>query len=127
PGHLAQLVQDLVGHLPVALDVVPLDLHVDGGGETEVQDLRHDVRGHEVEGDTGKLLGQAPAERAHVIGGGLMAFIQGDEDVGVGGAYEARAAVHVVDGAVGQADVVDDVVQLVGGGFPPRGPLHHLR
>src|SRR5262249_35204213 len=126
-GHLAQLVQDLVGNRPVALDVVSLDLHVNGGGETEVQDLGDDVRGHEIKGDAGELLGQTPAKSAHVIGGGAMAFLQGGEDVGGGGAGGGGAAVHVVDGAVRQADVVDDVVQLVGGDLPPDGPLHQIR
>src|SRR4029453_7993847 len=110
-GNPAKLVEDLVGDLPVALDVGPFDLHVDGRRKTEVQDLRHDVGGHEVEGNAGKLLGQPAAERAHVILGRSVTFLQRHQDVRVGGADEAGAAVHVVDGAVRETDVVDDVVQ----------------
>ena len=75
-GHVTQLGQDPVGHLPVALEVVALDLHVDRGGQAEVQDLGHDVGRQEVEGDPGELLGQARPQVAHVIRGGPVLFLR---------------------------------------------------
>ena len=44
-GHLANLVQYLVGDLPIALDVGSFDLNIDRRRQAEVQNLRDDIRG----------------------------------------------------------------------------------
>src|SRR5260221_350017 len=55
------------------------------------------------------------AKFKHVIGSGVMTFVQGGEDVGVTRADEAGSGVHVIDAAVGQADVVGDGVEFAAG------------
>ena len=39
-GNLAELAQQLIGHLQAGMYVVALYLHVDGSGQAEIQDLR---------------------------------------------------------------------------------------
>ena len=43
-GHLAQLAENVVGDLAIAGDVGSFQLHIDRGGQAEVEDLRDDVR-----------------------------------------------------------------------------------
>src|SRR5207248_3055378 len=125
-AHLPQLVQHLVGEATIALDVRPLDLDVDRYRQAEVDDLRHDVRGQEVEGDARKRRRQLLSERPDIVGGGAMVALQRDQDVRVGGADDAGGAVHPVDGAVGEPDVVEDHVDLAGGDLTPDGRLHEV-
>ena len=126
PRHLAQLVQHLVRHAAVALDVRALDLHVDRRRQAEVDDLRDDVGRQEIERHAGELRRQPFPERADVVGGGPVAGLQRHQDVGVGGADDAGGAVHPVDGAVGQPDVVEDHVELAGGDLAPDGGLDEV-
>src|SRR5207244_3662346 len=95
------------------------DLDVDRRRQSEVEDLRHDVGGQEVEAQLGELDRQPLPQGPHVIGGGPMVRLQRDLDVGVGGADDAGGAVHPVDAAVRQPDVVDDGVHLGGGDLAP--------
>src|SRR5439155_24445887 len=113
-------------HPAIALDVRPFDLDVDRGRLAEVEDLRHDVGGQEVEGDAGELDGQLLSERADVVGGGPVVRLQRDEDVRVGRPDDAGCAVHPVDGAVGESDVVEDHVQLVGWNLSPDRGFHEV-
>src|SRR6185369_5268812 len=62
----------------------------------------------------------------HVLRGGPVPVGQAHEDVGVGGADGRGRAVAQVDAAVGQADVVDDAVQLRGGNLPADLRLHEV-
>ena len=61
------------------------------------------------------MRGELFAEFTHVVGGGVVIFVEGDEDVGVAGADEAGRGVHVIDAAVGEADVVGDGVEFAVG------------
>src|SRR2546422_2722204 len=119
PAHLTELVQHLVGGPPIALDVGPLDLDVDRRRQPEVDDLRHDVGGQEIERHAGEFLRQLLSEGPDVVRGRSMVGLQGDEDVRVGGADDAGRAVHPVDAAVRHPDVVDDHVHLAGGDLMP--------
>ncbi len=132
-GHRAHLVEDLVGDDAVAGDVGAVDLDVDRRRHAEVQDLRDDVGRQEVERHAGKSARQVAADRRDVIRGRPVIGLERDHDVGVRGADGARGRVRQVDGAVGQADVVEDRVHLArrddlpDGGFDqvgePRGLL----
>ena len=57
---------------------------------------------------------QFPAQVADIICRAMMLFVQRDQDVGVGRADRSRVAIDVIDGAVRQADIVEDVVELRG-------------
>ena len=69
-GDGAKLVEHVAGDGAVACVVGAVDLDVDGRGQAEVEDLRDDVGGQEVEGGAGELARQAFAQGADVVGGG---------------------------------------------------------
>jgi hypothetical protein len=54
-GDLVQLNHDLLGDLMAGLYVAAFNLHIDRGGEPEVEDLGHYIRRQKVKGRTGKL------------------------------------------------------------------------
>src|ERR1700728_88274 len=107
-GDALELRQNAIGEGTAGLDVVAGDLKVDGRGKTEVQDLSDDVGGQKVEGDAWKLARQIRSQRANVFRGRPVLWIQGDENVAVGGADLAGFAVGKVDLAVRQTDVVEN-------------------
>ncbi len=112
---MLELGEHVVGDLAIVGSVCTLKLDVDGRGEAEVEDLGNDVGGQEVEGDAGKVAGEPLAKLGYKIGGGSVVFFEGDHDVSVACAEEAGGGVLEVERAVGQADVVEDVVHLPGG------------
>ena len=65
---------DLAGDFEILILVAqrPGDLHVDGRGQTEVQNLPDDVGGLEEKRQVGIELRQAAAQLAHVFPGGAM-------------------------------------------------------
>src|SRR5205085_7944993 len=95
-----QVLEHAISHLAIAGDVRAFDLDVDRGRQAEVEDLRHDVGGQEVEGQRGELDRQPLPQDPDVVGGGPMVRLQGDLDVRVGGADDPGRAVHPVDAAV---------------------------
>ena len=111
---MAQLVHHLGCDALVACDVRTVDLDVDRGREAEVERLGDDVSGQEIEGDAAKLAREPLAEAADIVCGRVVFLFERDEDVGIGCAGEARAIVDVVDVADGQADVIENVVDLCG-------------
>ncbi len=113
-GDLAEFGEHLVRDLAVVCDLGAFDLDVDGRGQAEVEDLRDDVRGKEIEGGAGKLAREVGAKGTHEVGGGSVFFLEGDEDVGITGTNKAGGGVLGVERAVGQADVVEDIVDLIG-------------
>src|SRR5439155_22390012 len=72
PPYLTQLVQHLVGDSTIALDVRALDLDVDRRGQAEVDDLRDDVGGQEVEGHAGELRRELLPQGPDIVAGGPM-------------------------------------------------------
>src|SRR6202011_3990417 len=111
-GDLADFAKDLVGDLPVAVDICAIDLDIDRRRQPEIQDLRHHVGGQEGEGDGRELAGQIRAQPPHIVGGGMMVLFEGNHDVRVACTDEAGGGVHEIDAAEGQPDVVENVVRL---------------
>src|SRR5262249_29927145 len=125
-GHLAQVGQDLVGDLAVTVEGRALDLNVDRGWHAEVQNLRdHIGGGGGKRGGGGGAWGRAAAPPGRV-GGGAVRHLQGHEDVRVARAERAGGVVHVIDVAIRQADVVEDVVELVGRNRLPYSVLDEV-
>ncbi len=94
------------------MHVVAFDLDVDRRRLPEIENLRHHVGGQEIE-HLGRELGvQFGAQVAHIIGGRAVAFLQRHHDVGVGRTDQAVGRIHGVEAAIGQADDVDDVVEI---------------
>ena len=114
-GNGFELFQKVVRELAGGFHILPADLHVDGRGQAEVQDLADDVGGNEIKRDAGKFARQPFANLAHVFLGRPMVFLERNQNIGVHGADGRGRAVGHVDGAVREADVVDDA-----GEFPRR-------
>ncbi len=133
--HRAGNVLDAVGNLLRQSIVGPLvrpdQLDIDGSRHAEIQNLADHVRGLKEELRAGKIL--RPASRA----GGrcssawivLRSGLQADQNFRVGFADHAGVAVGGVDGAVEQADVVEDRCRDLPAespgesGCPPDRPL----
>ncbi len=113
--HLAQLAGDLVGNLVVLVHVAPSgDLHVDGRGQAEVEDLADDVGGLEVEVHARELGGQfAPEPLGEFEHRGFVPGIERDLDLTVSRADGCTVAEGEVHAADRQADVVDYQVQFL--------------
>ena len=117
-GDLGHLLAELLGDGEAALPVDADHLHVDGGGQAEVQDLAGDVRRLEEEGALREPPRQLLAQPGHVVRGGPVVRLQGHEDLAVGVAD--RAVIDVAHDREGlrHPHVVQD-----------HGPLvvrHHL-
>jgi len=98
----------------VGVDVVAGELHVDGRGQAEVQDLRDDVGRLEEELDAGEAPGQFAPQDRDELRRGLVILLQRDLDLAVQRADRAGVAVRQVDAGVGHAQVVQHCLQLVG-------------
>ena len=109
---MRQLAQQIVGDLGRRLGVVPGNLHVDGRGRTEVEDLSNNVCCEKRERHAGIFLTQLLPQRAHVVGRRMVIVVQGDKDVAIGGADNAGVAVRKVDAAIGQAQRIDHAAEL---------------
>jgi hypothetical protein len=53
-------------------------------------------------------------------------FFEGHQNIGVARSDEARCAVHKIDGAVGQSDVVQNVIHLAFGELAAYRALHEV-
>ena len=98
----------MVANARLASTLGPDDLNVDGRRQAEIQNLADDIGGEEIERDARKFARQPLAQLADVFVGGAMLRLQVDQNVGVHGSDRRRGAVRHVDGAVRQADIIDD-------------------
>ena len=114
PGNLRILGGHARGVGEAGVHVLAEELHVDGGGQAEIQDLGDDVGWLEEEFDAGKFRRQRSAQFVDVAAGRAVAFLQRDQDFRVERADDAGIAVGQVDAAIGQADIVEDRLQFVG-------------
>ncbi len=87
-------------------------MDIDGRRQTKVQHLSDDVRGQEVKGRAGVFSGQRLSQALNIVRCRVVVFLERDQNIGVARSYESRCAVHEIDGAVRQSDVVEDVVQF---------------
>ena len=107
--------RDPLRHLVVLVVLLdrPADLDVDRGGQTEIEDLAHDVRRLGEEPQIGESPRQLLAERLEVLRRRTMRRLHRHQDLPVrrpDGHVVAQGEVDVVR----QADVVGDHRQLVG-------------
>src|SRR5580692_3061457 len=117
--NLLDLMQHAGCDLAIALDIGSLDLDINGCRQTKVQDLRNDVRGQEVERGARVFPGQRISQALNILCSGVMIFLEGHQNIGVARSDEARRAVHKINRAVRQPDVVQDVVRLALGNLTP--------
>ena len=113
-GNLPHLLQHIVGHATVGIDVLAADLDVDRRRQTEIEDLGDHVCRQRIKRDGGKVARQRQPDLLHIAIGRMMVFLELDHDVGVGGTDHARRRMGKVHAAVRQADIVDDRAHFVG-------------
>jgi len=85
-GDKFQAVQQIVGEDSIGRKIASEDLNINGSGQAEIENLADDIRGQEIKGDAGKILGEFDAQIVDVIGGGMMILGKFGEDVGIAGA-----------------------------------------
>src|ERR1700751_426101 len=56
----------------------------------------------------------------------MVIFVEGHQNIGVARSDEARGAVHEIDSAVRQPDIVQDVVYLARGDLAAYGALNQI-
>ena len=83
-----------------------------GEGSPKLKNLGDDVRRQKIEDRSGKFARELLAELTYVIVGGMMFRFQRNQNVGVGGPDLSRIAVRQIDLAIGQADIVENRVEL---------------
>src|ERR1700688_3315043 len=110
----------------IALNIGSLDLNIDGSGQTKVQHLSNDVRGQEVKGRAGIFAGQRLSQALNIICCSVVIFVEGHQNIGVARSDEARGAVHEIDGAVRQPNIVQDVVHFALGDLAADGALNEV-
>src|SRR4029077_1175604 len=83
-------------------------------------------RRQEVESRSRVFTRQSLPQALHIICRGAVLFSEGHQNVGVARSDEARCAVHKIDGAVGQSDVIQNVVDIVLGNLAPYRALDEV-
>ena len=113
-GHRADALEQIGGVGVVGFLIVADHLHVDRRRQAEIEDLRDDVGRQERECGAGKFLRQDGAQPLDVVGGRCVIFLQADQRVAVLRADGAGVLIGHVDAGERQADIVDDIVELIG-------------
>src|SRR6202166_2281768 len=124
--HAPDFLQHTSRDFAIALNIGSLDLNIDGSGQTKVQNLSDDVRGQEVKGRAGIFAGQRLSQALHIVCRSVVIFVEGHQNIGVARSDEARGAVHEIDGAVRQADIVQDVVYFALRDLAADGALNEV-
>ena len=96
-------------------------MNVDRCGETEIQNLGHDVHRQHIERDAGILAGEYASQVLHILRRGMVILAQLHLDVGVGWSDGRGGRVREVQSRVGQADVIDDIDHLSDGNLLSDG------
>src|SRR5262245_21922770 len=126
-GNVTHSVRDLLSDHIVRVDIAADYLHVNGRGQTEIQNLAHDIRWLEKELNSGKSKRQILAQLLYIIRSRMMVLlIQRNKNLGIGCAYRSTGAVRRVDRAERQADVVENRDQFVFGNLIPQKLLNFI-
>src|ERR1700735_3145667 len=107
-----ELIQQVVGELPVGLKIAAHNLHVNGGRQSKIQNLADDIGGQEIKSHAGKFFVELQANVMLVVRSRMMVFGESHQNVGVARTYRRGVAVREVDAAVRQANVVDNRAKL---------------
>jgi hypothetical protein len=101
-GDFADFCRHLLRDGEIALHVVTYELDVNRGGETEIQDLAHDVGRLEKEFDAGEFARQFRAQLRDEVGGRVVVLgIEGHKNFSVRRPDRGVVAVGRVDAAIG--------------------------
>ncbi|MCY1168956.1 hypothetical protein D9M73_89690 [compost metagenome] len=113
PGNLAYGLGQLGRARRIANDIIAGELHIDGCGQAEVQDLRRNIGRLEEKLHAGEALWQLGAQQADEFICGPVPVLQRHQYLAIHRAYGACIAVRKVDAAVGQANIVQYGFKLV--------------
>jgi hypothetical protein len=106
--------QQLCSKRGVLLELGAGELDVDCRRQTEIQNLRDDIGRLEEELDSRELLRQLGAQRSDEFLRGTMIRSQRKQYLAIERAYRPGVAVRQVDAAIGNAEVVQNGLELVG-------------
>src|SRR5579864_3930189 len=113
PGNMPHSSGDLLCDRIVGLLVIPDDLHVDGRGNAEVQNLRHDISGLEEELHAWEMPRQEFPQMPRQVGCRLMLLrIQCNQNLSITRADRPVRTIRLVDAGVRQPDIVQNGLQL---------------
>ena len=84
PWNKLQLVEQLVGEGAVCIQILTHDLHVDRGGQSEIENLADDVGRQEIKSNARKFLVELQPDIVFVLGSWTVIFGQRDQNIGVG-------------------------------------------
>ena len=126
-GNLANTICDFLSDVVVCAHIGAHDLNINRRGQSKIENLRHDVGGLEEELHPRKTSRQFAAQPAHVPRGGVMVFrIQRHQNLGVTATNHARTGVGEIDARVGNADVIQDRLQLLLRNLAAQDLLHFI-
>ncbi len=123
PAHFLDARQHLARHLEIVREIRTHKLHVNRRWQSEIQNLADDIGRLKVKRRPWKFTGECFSQLADVILGGMMIFLQGDQDFGIRSADGSRGAVTQVDSAVRQPDIVENSLHLLRGDLLANGIL----
>src|ERR1051326_4473248 len=110
---MPNLIGDLLRDGIVRLLIRSHHLHVNGSGQAEVQNLSDDIGRLEEEFHSWKMLRQKLSQMPHERGlRRMMLGIEGDENFRVTTPDRPVGTVRLVDAGIGQADIVENRLQL---------------
>ena len=88
-----------------------------GSRQAEVKNLRRNIRRQKVKVCSRKLAWKLSAKLSHIARRWMMILIQANHDVAILRTDDAGGAMHRVHRAVGQAEIVEDVVEFLARDF----------
>ncbi len=115
PGNRFDFLADFARHFVIRRGVAAHDLDIDGHGKAEIQNLVRDVRRLEEESLVGESPVQIGAQDPLVfLSAVALVAVERDQNFAVGRGDGSGVAECEIDAAVGQADVVENLIDLAG-------------
>ena len=115
PGNLTNLVHQIICELEVSLLIRPDDLNIDGGRQSKVKNLRDYIGRWEPKTDSDKIVWHAAPDRLDEFIGRVVILVERNQNVAVRGTHRSSIIVRGVNAAIGNPEVIDNPLQLVGG------------
>src|ERR1700687_6239607 len=122
-GDISHFREQGVRVAPVCFQIVSDDLNIKRGGQSEIENLPDHVGGQESERNARELFRKRQTKLVNVVGGRMMLDGQTHKNVGVRAAHRRGIAVGEIDTAVGQANVVNHVLNFTRGDLAANRPL----
>src|SRR5258708_3350771 len=97
---------------PVHFKIVPYDLNVDGSGQAKIENLGNHVGRQESERNPRELLRKCQTKLMNVVVRGMVLGGKGHKNIRIRRSNRCGIAVGEIDATVGQANIVNDVLEF---------------